>query len=876
MASYKINRLTVVGQAEVFVNGEPIFANNTYEAGSTIEFTIVPPTNSDYTDASTSFGRLALGPFTGFTFSFTMPNSDISPRIVLSGGGLLPNGYGDKYRYEWKLKDNSEDRKLIIQERGYTGTVTDKKIKSCEYELGRRDSDILQTLIPSRVNFSVTSTDDEYLDLITGDIRKFRVVLYHGLDIFWTGYISPDFITTPERSGQPFTLDFTATDGIESFGSIRVIRGLFTNQIFRGGYPDFAQRAITAIAGALSQSYEVDKRAINISCELYEDRMNPNVGVFEQWRYGDNAIFNDGDQDKFISDANGRIVNEQLYIKQVLERIINPFLCRVFLWKDEWYVIRLNEFQKDQIKFYKYNGDSSFDTTFTIDNDQSTNCISKGTRTARNLYNEITATLRLGNLLKEAQGGRFDFDFSEDEWNVLRLLDGTEIYRTNFWGYVNSTPFNPKTNLPRTGNIAGISWASDVPAMRIYTTTTNQGLNDPNISYMTTSLGSLSLGDGFIAVEDANLINFKAEWILRRRSLSSKSNPTGIFQVGVLIRIGNSYLRKLTGNTFDWTTDETVITIDVDTNVDLINNINIENVVVPESGDVEVRLYQLIQKPIGGAKDLYFIDWAKMDLEVAENPALVTTEISVKGIVGDAGREGRNKYPNVYPIYETFLGDSETNMSTSAMRIDAVGEAFDGAVTESWGEESIGLLDNIVLSIANLIGQRNQSVFGDTPRVIFDPFKALKYDGNIWLINHLRINEHASELNQIELFDIGLDTEPSQDVLVSWECNEGTDSTDYVDANCRIFVNDVQLVEEFGNNTGTFAAVIGDTIRVQYFYLGLPFGSGVLTPRLRLTVNDVVINTEVLTEGEAVTLNHFFTAESNNVSILVEGIDLGT
>jgi len=266
----------------------------------------------------------------------------------------------------------------------------------------------------------------------------------------------------------------------------------------------------------------------------------------------------------------------------------------------------------------------------------------------------------------------------------------------------------------------------------------------------------------------------------------------------------------------------------------------------------------------------------KADLDIVQNESLVLTEISVKGLVQNIeGRQSINKYPKVFPLYETYLGDAGTNMSTSAMRLDAIGETWDGAVTETWGEDELPLLDNIVLNIANFLGERNRSVFGDMVNVIYEPFKALRYDGFLWVINYLRIDEMRNATNKIEIYDIGLDIPEIDIFTVSWILTEETvKDSDFVDANMRIWVNDGLVLEQWGNGFGNFTVVEGDEIRIQYFYLGLPFGPDVVSPALSLFVDAVLITETPLTEGVNVTLNHYITVTDANISINLFGSDI--
>jgi hypothetical protein len=55
----------------------------------------------------------------------------------------------------------------------------------------------------------------------------------------------------------------------------------------------------------------------------------PLLRVFKQFNVPLNAVYTDGEIAKFSNAV--RIENETLYLKETIERMVNPFLCSSFL-----------------------------------------------------------------------------------------------------------------------------------------------------------------------------------------------------------------------------------------------------------------------------------------------------------------------------------------------------------------------------------------------------------------------------------------------------------------------------------------------------------------------------------------------------------------
>jgi hypothetical protein len=556
--------------------------------------------------------------------------------------------------------------------------------------------------------------------------------LFEGIQSFFSGYIAPDFITSPYKSG-PKLFSFTAVDGLKGFDSIRSSSS---------SWPDPRTQALSAIVGALNQSF-VDQRPVFIGCEVHEARMDYDESVFRQFNVPQNAIFTDGLDAKF---SNGvRIENEQLYLKNTIERMVNPFLCRVFLWKNQFYVVRLTELGKLSYKMYEFLPDLSLTATNTIVNGDDLNAdINSPEETARRVFTEFNSYLNLGVLDPNSQGGIFDAKFAIEEWNlngVGSTYDG--IYQLKLWDYHNAIPTNQPSSVP-SGNTALVQYVSGGGEyVQIWTTTTTDGIDDPNLSWISASTNTTG-GAITIAEETANTISLTFQYMVERVSTSYAVTP-GAHAVGLMIKIGNQYLSRSGATTFAWTGTSTVMEFAV-TAGSVWNSIAINNVLVPVDGEVEIRLHQLICN--GGTANRYVVRYENLSLKIEKTDGLSLSKLGVKAVTG-------SPYANVHPDYNTYIGDAITSNSVSAIRL----LDFDNAVSTDWtrdGVEELPLLDIIVQELANLKGRTNYRVLATIERRPIDPFRSFLFNGRYWALMSYELDCRKGTA-RIELYDLGIE-----------------------------------------------------------------------------------------------------------------------
>jgi hypothetical protein len=566
----------------------------------------------------------------------------------------------------------------------------------------------------------------------TTGTSRINYLQFDGLQHFFSGYIAPDFITSQFKSG-PKLFSFTAIDGLKGFDSIR---SNFTS------WPDPRTQALSAVVGALNQSF-VEQRPVFIGCEIHEARMDYDESVFRQFNVPQNAIFTDGLDAKF---SNGvRIENEQLYLKDTIERMVNPFLCRVFLWKNQFYVVRLTELGKLSYKMYEFLPDLSLTATSTIVNGDDLNAdINSPEETARRVFTEFNSYLNLGVLDPNSQGGIFDAKFAIEEWNlngVGSTYDG--IYQLKLWDYHMAIPTNQPSSVP-SGNTALVQYVSGGGEyVQIWTTTTTDGIDDPNLSWISASTNTTG-GAITIAEETANTISLTFQYMVERVSTSYAITP-GAHAIGLMIKIGNQYLSRSGATTFAWTGTSTVMEFAV-TAGSVWNSIAINNVLVPVDGEVEIRLHQLICN--GGTANRYVVRYENLSLKIEKTDGLSLSKLGVKAVTG-------SPYANVHPDYNTYIGDAITSNSVSAIRL----LDFDNAVSTDWtrdGVEELPLLDIIVQELANLKGRTNYRVLATIERRPIDPFRSFLFNGRYWALMSYELDCRKGTA-RIELYDLGIE-----------------------------------------------------------------------------------------------------------------------
>ena len=726
MAQYRFIWGLFGGTGTITVNGNP--PQPFYEEGTSL--TILGAFDSGFTFSSYNINNGFLTSGTN-PWTFNMPSRDCKMRVILTGT-FTPTDTDYELKYFSETEDQSLQLvRLEIYEYGYVGAATEKQTSGFQFRWGNFGADELEPIVRSFFNFGLVGMRDEFFEILEGGYRKWQVkVLIEGT-LFWEGYINNSTLTINEV-GIREVMEFTASDGLNSFDSKRVNEQYFdgfSGNTFIGGF-----------FGALSQTFPV-LRPINIACEIYETRLDTSDGVFEQLLIPANAVFTDGEIPLYLS-SNGITENSSVYISEFLEALLKPFLCRVFLWKNEFYIISLPELRKDSYRLFNYNTDATREGITTITPGMDVSCkFTAGQRTGRPVYTEFTGTLELGVLDYSSRGGIYEEPFTVDSWEFNP--PGTPyagIYQLRLWNYVSAIPAGQVSSYPTGINPAKIQYVSDALGeyAKIWGTSAVNGIADTALSFI--ELDSTRVFTGIpIAQGLANTLSFQLRFIFEPRFSGELPRPNT--NAGVMINIGNSYLSFDGVDVFTWTGTFTIMQFPMGS-LYAWNKLDITNVVVPEDGNVIIRLYQVITTN-SASVDKYTVGYRNMSLKIEENDAFATSEISEKFITDES-------YSNVYPDVKFKIGDVDTENSSSAIRLDLAG--YGNPNSEAWsrdGIESVPLIQIFLQELANLKGQQNPRLILTLPRnaanpLDIKPYQNIEYDGHYWMVVAMEVDLMAN------------------------------------------------------------------------------------------------------------------------------------
>jgi hypothetical protein len=728
MAQYRFNWAIFGGTGTITVNGNP--PEQFYEEGTSL--TILGTFDSGFTFSSYNINNNFLSALTN-PWTFDMPSRDVKLAVNLTGTyAPVSDDYNLKYFSE--TEDQSLNLvRIEIYEFDYMGTATQKDSAGFSFRWGNFGAEEIEPIVRSFFNFGLVGMRDEYFELLEGGFRKWQVKVLINSTLFWKGYINNSTLTINEI-GIKEVMQFTASDGLNSFDSKRVIE-----QYFQG----FAGNSMLAgFFGTLNQTFN-ELRPIHLACEIYETRLDRDESVFSQLLIPANAVYTNGETPIFY--GNGQIAeNTSVYISQFLDSLLKPFLCRVFLWRDEFYVISLPELAKDSYRLFNFDTDATFDDITTITPGMDVSCkFTAGQRTGRPVFTEFTATLDLGVLDYSSRGGIYEEPFTVDSWFYNSFESAyPNIYQLRpKWDYVNAIPSERPTSYPAGDTAARVQYVSDALGeyAKIWGTSSVGGVADSSLAFL--ELNSTRTGqDIAIAQGLANTISFQIEFIFEPRSSSDPVRPNT--NAGVQIRIGDSYLSFDGVETFTWTTSPTIMQFPMSAGLYAWNKLDITDVVVPEDGAVIIRLYQVITTNASSV-DRYTVGYKDMSLKIEQNDAFATESISQKFVTDES-------YSSVYPEVKFQIGDVDTENSTSAIRLDLAGYGFPNS--QLWsrdGVEELPLLQVFLQELANIKGKQNPRLILTLPRnaanpLEIKPYQNIEYDGHYWMVVAMEVDLMAN------------------------------------------------------------------------------------------------------------------------------------
>ena len=724
------------GQGSLTVNGG--VASPFYEAGESlqIETDLVPGFTFDNFNINNGLFVGGTNPYT-----FTMPAQDVDILINVNGEYTPVDNYGSKYFSEF-CDIMGKEIVLDIKEKDYVGSSEQVKCAGVRYAWGNFGDDVLQTIVGSSINFGLVGARDKYFELLDGGNRKWQVTLTIDGSLFWVGYLSNSFLTVNEIETEQVQR-FTAVDGLKSFESIRAIESFFTR--VASGFP-----MASTLANMVNQSFDV-LRPINMACSIYETRLDRNKGIFEQILVPDNAIYEDGEQPIFTSPGNVQL-NTSLYLDECIDRMLKPFLCRLFLWKNEFYVISTPELNKDEYTLFNYDERGVSTGSETISEGLDLSCkFTAGQRTGRPVFTEFTNKFRLGVLDQAASGGLIEYDFTIDDWDLLGITSPyPNRYKLKRWKYVNARPSNRPDSYPTGTTTALVQYVSDAgnEYCKIWGTTSSAGLSDTNISYI--EIDSYRNGNPIsVAQEIVNTIAVNVQFYVEPR-FGGGAVPPSTQKFGIMVRIGDSWMTWDGNQTFGWQGTENIMLFPL-LNLYSWNTLDIRPILIPEDGTVTIRLYEVIND--GGTADEYTIGYRNFSVKIEQNEAFVTTDVFDKFITDES-------YSLVYPEIETFIGDVPSDNSSSTIKLNVPEWNYPYSSLWSIDEVTEIRLSQVMLQeVANINGEPNLRLTATALRDGINPLEIVPlqnvvYDNSYWVVIAIDL-DFQLDVWRIELVKLG-------------------------------------------------------------------------------------------------------------------------
>jgi len=111
------------------------------------------------------------------------------------------------------------------------------------------------------------------------------------------------------------------------------------------------------------------------------------------------------------------------------------------------------------------------------------------------------------------------------------------------------------------------------------------------------------------------------------------------------------------------------------------------------------------------------------------------------------------QYSSVFSDYETNIGDTITNMSTSAIKLNIA----DTPVSKNWTSKdftSEPLLGAQVQDLANLYGRPSQILRGTIQRLDIKPYEAFIYEGKYFAFLNFTHDFHRNSW-EFQAYDLG-------------------------------------------------------------------------------------------------------------------------
>jgi hypothetical protein len=429
----------------------------------------------------------------------------------------VDNTYGTKYRLEYTDNITGFSTKIEIGERGYASTVEEICGSGDPFQIqlrGEGNTDKFTQLLSSNAVLNLTSeTNNQFIDLYTNDINRFRMYFYKdtgsGYSLKWTGRVLP-FNYQEDYKAPPYYASVLASCGLAQLKEL-----FFFNDDGTRFYG--TQKLIKIVAFILQKTGIL--LDIRVGINMYASGMNTTAT--------DDPLYQAYvDVDAFY------IEEENPTLEFVLQSILKPFGARVVQWNNYWNILRVEELTAafDYRKFdylgdYESNGSLSLVRNIDYPDNGPINFTAFPNMELQKGYGRIRVNYKLGLKSNILDNGDFRVNMTYDSG----LNTYTPSLNTEGWSLVNAG--YPIITELGTIDENNVSWD-----LRVNEDITN--VSTVGQAYILSKPYNIKMGTN-------NTIKFTVRYNIKRKTALS-TMPDGItfpyVKVRMMVQYGSLYL----------------------------------------------------------------------------------------------------------------------------------------------------------------------------------------------------------------------------------------------------------------------------------------------------------------------------------------------
>lgn len=551
----------------------------------------------------------------------------------------LSDPYGPRYIHEY-IDWQQRTCRFEIYKRGYEGESEEVEGEGGNLDFSlENEGKVWEPFRGSRASLTLKSNvSRKFYDIFEADERDHYGRFLVDNVVKWTGWITPDIFNEPWKNG-PFMTTLNFNDGIGGLKNLP--------------FPDVNSNGFTgtisekdAIIACLSR---IGLRLnVHIACNLSEDGMDTLSPPIEQSFVNVEAFvsFNQGER-------------QPLNCYEVLEKIMRSW--NAFLMQEDniWWVVREPELYAASLSYARYDADGVFIDNDTVSLERT--FIGEGiklhgsTLETKPAFTNVAVAQENGELLVE--NGNFAVNGNFENWTAYIVGGYQQGWRLNNWTYDKLQVF-PFTSPGSLGRVRRVTESTGLDSVNNYINIYEvvRSFSDP--------VGRMISEPVPIRKEVGNLIQVSFKTRCNTKG-SDKRLVEAYFNIAV--KCGTKWL-EVEGDTASWVDTERRIRWKV-AEVMRWENIVLPSVEIPEDGDINVYLYQIVQ--VGSVSRVeYVCDYDDVEIKLVDNPALQNSRVYYK-------TNNPETYTSTIEELTIELGDVATVMSQNAKIVN-------GVPTASW------------------------------------------------------------------------------------------------------------------------------------------------------------------------------------------------